>query len=736
MNKIFIPKTGNSTIVMAFVPTGSYYEQEKYKGISHFVEHMCLSGDSLIDTPKGRKYIKNLTLGDEIYSVHVDNNYDKHYQYKTLEVSKVIKTIQNWSENRYVLYLEHNKKIKVTGNHPLAKVNSNGILEWTEAKDLLVGDILFQRKDVASKLIINKKSEPYLYKIGYIYGYCIGDGCFIKNTIKIVSKDLDGLRRIKEYIKILYNIDIFIARRSNGKKFYNYLTIPVEVTSSLKQINYMYDKAEVSTLSWHKGFVSGFFDAEGHCGYQNNNWFISFCNTNEKVVKYLEKILISFEFKVRTKCTTYSINKFRFDVQLLTEETFEFFHYFRPAIKRKYPELSILANGIKIKKIKTIFPSKFSKSKLFKNYNLTVEPNNNYFVSGVLVHNCFKGTKNRTGQQISSSIDNVGGNLNAFTDSEITAYHATVGNKYKDLAIDVITDLISNPLFPEKELIKERQVIIQEMKMYEDDPKSYVWKIFNQLIHTKESGFYTDIIGTKQSLARIDKEIMTEYYNNKYNRRKTLLVIGDVKECDRIYDRVDCQYKRDSFNYYQGTECLVERKNITQANVVIGGKQHEHSYSNCYSQLCCTVLEALYNDMSGRLFSRVREQNNLVYRIRFGTDVYRNGDCTWAVSLGLDKNKIKKAHNMIIEELKRPVTKQEQSYLLTKLIGEAQMNLDSKSEIAHSVAYDIIRDIDYKDNLNLNCLEKKYKLIIKDLNYIITQMNFDYHTIAGVIPEE
>jgi len=91
-------------------------------------------------------------------------------------------------------------------------------------------------------------------------------------------------------------------------------------------------------------------------------------------------------------------------------------------------------------------------------------------ISHFVEHMLFKGTKKRTPKEIALDIEKYGGDLNAFTDWEITAYWASMANKYKNQSLDVLKDMIKNPIFPNKEIKKERQVILQELKMYGDSP--------------------------------------------------------------------------------------------------------------------------------------------------------------------------------------------------------------------------------------------------------------------------
>ena len=127
-------------------------------------------------------------------------------------------------------------------------------------------------------------------------------------------------------------------------------------------------------------------------------------------------------------------------------------------------------------------------------------------ISHFVEHMMFKGTHNRSRTDIQNAIEGVGGDLNAFTDTEITCYWAKVANKYKEISIEVITDLALNPTFPKKEIDKEREVIIQELKMYKDSTSASVNDLYNEIYYPKEHGLHTSIIGIEESLYRINRQ--------------------------------------------------------------------------------------------------------------------------------------------------------------------------------------------------------------------------------------
>jgi len=355
-------------------------------------------------------------------------------------------------------------------------------------------------------------------------------------------------------------------------------------------------------------------------------------------------------------------------------------------------------------------------------------------ISHFVEHLVFKGNPKRNQKQISGAIDNVGGDLNAFTDWEITAYWAKVGNSYKDLALEVITDLATKPLFPAKEIDKEREVIIQELKMYEDDAKSYVYEVFNKQLYAKQSGFYLPIVGTKETLYNTKRDTLIKYHKDHYIN-PTLIIVGDIKDKEEI----ECSYK----GTYIPSELannpqdkLVERDNLTQANIIIGNSVRisQDNMNKTEQLFCLLLLQAVYGDMSGRLFDTIREKNNLVYRVHFDYELYSNGTIQWDVSAGLDKDKINKARELVVKELRRPISDKDIEMALTKAIGIQEMKIDSITNLGYITAYSLIRGLDYKEFTDN--YKKNIKWATGLVNDFIKEMRFNNNILVGIVPSK
>ena len=146
-------------------------------------------------------------------------------------------------------------------------------------------------------------------------------------------------------------------------------------------------------------------------------------------------------------------------------------------------------------------------------------------VSHFIEHMLFKGTRNRTSKQIASEIDNLGGQINAFTSKECTCYYVKLLDSHIDIGIDVLSDMILNSKFNEDDLDKERSVIIEELKMYEDSPEDLAYDLLTENIY-KNDPLGMNIIGTEESLNRLNREKLLDYFNKYYVPNNSVIAIS------------------------------------------------------------------------------------------------------------------------------------------------------------------------------------------------------------------
>src|SRR5579864_2987802 len=149
-------------------------------------------------------------------------------------------------------------------------------------------------------------------------------------------------------------------------------------------------------------------------------------------------------------------------------------------------------------------------------------------------HMVFKGTKNRSAEQIARSVDSIGGGLDAFTSKELVSYNVKVLDEHLPEAFDVVADLVRNPLFAVEDIEKEKGVILEELKMEVDNPEYLIHEIFSSRFW-KGHALGRSILGTKQTIRSFDRDMIDKYYKYFYSPKNILVTAaGNLKHRDMV----------------------------------------------------------------------------------------------------------------------------------------------------------------------------------------------------------
>lgn len=193
----------------------------------------------------------------------------------------------------------------------------------------------------------------------------------------------------------------------------------------------------------------------------------------------------------------------------------------------------VLDNGLTVI-VKEFHPASVLNLSVWVKAGSVNENDKNAGISHYIEHMLFKGTKKRQVGEIAKEIHAVGGYLNAFTHFECTCYWIVLPSRFLDIALDVQSDAILNPVFEKKELLKERKVILEELKMYEDRPESLCFEKLMGLAYTLHN-YHRPIIGYEKSINDIKRDDMVGYYNAYYQPANMVVtLVGDVKTNDAI----------------------------------------------------------------------------------------------------------------------------------------------------------------------------------------------------------
>ncbi len=284
-------------------------------------------------------------------------------------------------------------------------------------------------------------------------------------------------------------------------------------------------------------------------------------------------------------------------------------------------------------------------------------------ISHYLEHILFKGTKKYSCRKLKESIEGIGGALNGFTSEELTCYLVKLPRQYLGLGIDVLSDMVINPLLPRLEVEKERTVILEELKMYKDLPQSYVYDLLDELLWPGQI-LGMNIIGSEESLSALKKEDLRSYQAGYYTASNIVVSAAGSLNHGNVVKKVKgifSHLKEKDANTFVAAEEIQSRpqlkllhKQTEQTHIAMGFHSFKRDHPLKYSQWLLHVI--LGANMSSRLFNEVREKKGLAYEI--GTQVKRFEDTgAFVVHAGIDNRKVSQALSVILKELEKIKTR-------------------------------------------------------------------------------
>lgn len=285
------------------------------------------------------------------------------------------------------------------------------------------------------------------------------------------------------------------------------------------------------------------------------------------------------------------------------------------------------------------------------------ETRRNNGISHFLEHMAFKGTKKRpSALDISNLIDGIGGEFNAFTGKETTGYYIKSAVNHAELCLDVLSDMLQNSLLDEKEIEKEKGVILEEINLYEDTPVRKIGDVFERLVYG-DTPMGWDIAGEKEVIRSVKRKDFTSYMDNLYSADNITVVLAGGIVSKKAFELVQKYFgkmrKFDTLRYNKVVEnqkepaLLIRQKKTEQVHIALGVRTVPIGHRDRYA---LSVLSAILGGgMSSRLFHEVREKRGLAYYVRSSSDHYQ--DCGNLVSTaGVDPKRVEEAISVILDE--------------------------------------------------------------------------------------
>lgn len=329
-------------------------------------------------------------------------------------------------------------------------------------------------------------------------------------------------------------------------------------------------------------------------------------------------------------------------------------------------------------------------------------------VSHFLEHMFFKGGKKFTNtKEVSVAIDGVGGSFNAFTGKEYAGYYVKVAKEHMELGFDVLSDMLLHATFPQEEIEKERGVIIEEERMYQDTPMYRAGWDFEQLIYGQQPLGW-DTIGTEEVIRSVNQADFQKHKDLLYTPDNTVITVaGGANEAEvtalaeQYFGALGGSKGRtfDPFSGYGSQKVFVRNKKTEQSHLVLGVPGLHHEHPDHFAQRLLRVI--LGGSMSSRMFLNIREAMGMCYYISTDTDAYLDAGAL-TTRAGVDQNRLEEAIKAIFHEYmvcaKDGITDEELHRSKEYMKGTIKLSLEDSEERAHyygkqALLYPHVREI-------------------------------------------
>ena len=307
-------------------------------------------------------------------------------------------------------------------------------------------------------------------------------------------------------------------------------------------------------------------------------------------------------------------------------------------------------------------------------------------VSHFIEHMLFKGTKNRSAKDLARDVDKIGGEINAFTNKESTCYYVHLLDEHINTGIDVLSDMILNSSFNDSDINKERFVILEELKMYEDSLDDLSYDLLVENVYPND-GLGRNILGNRNTIKNLKRQDILNHYNKYYVPNNAVIsicgnfkfeeIIKVIEEKFKTWEEKDVNIEVKEAKYHP---CFIRKnKDSEQVNIAINLKAiPEECEKEAYA--LAVVNNIFGGSTSSRLFQNIREDKGLVYSIYSSQTLYRKcGEL--GIFASTSEEYLKEVYDLVVEEIKNIrknyVTEEELKESKEQLKGNYILSLES-----------------------------------------------------------
>src|SRR6202171_1098830 len=343
-------------------------------------------------------------------------------------------------------------------------------------------------------------------------------------------------------------------------------------------------------------------------------------------------------------------------------------------------------------------------------------------ISHFIEHMVFKGTETRSAEAIARQVDSIGGNMDAFTAKECICFNVKVLDEHVPIALDILSDLVLHPVFDAQDIARERGVILEEIKMDEDNPDYLVNEIFTQNFW-KDHPLGKPILGTKETVKRFERQAVLDAYAPRFAPGNIIVSAAGNLDHDRFVELVTKHFehmKPLKNGFHSSAPKVVSRiilrnkKALEQVQLCIGVPSNPIAHEKRHAGYILNTL--LGGGMSSRLFQNIRERQGLAYSIYSDLNPYRDTGCL-AVYAGTSRESAVKVVHSVVSEFRKltpePVPAEEFSRSKEQLKGSLMLSLESSTARMSNLArqemyFDRFYDLD-------ELIEKIEAVTVEDL---------------------
>ncbi|MGE4585929.1 MAG: M16 family metallopeptidase [Mangrovibacterium sp.] len=280
-------------------------------------------------------------------------------------------------------------------------------------------------------------------------------------------------------------------------------------------------------------------------------------------------------------------------------------------------------------------------------------------IAHFIEHTIFKGTKKRKAFHIISRIEDAGGELNAYTGKEETAVYATFLNEYYDRSMELVSDIITSSTFPEKELEREKEVVIEEINSYQDSPQELIFDDFDELLFDGHP-IARNILGTPELIRSFSRENITRFIRNNYHTTEMVLSsVGNISfakfrtMAEKYFGQIPQRQRIRPRTAFSGYASGIKKisKDTFQSHCILGNIAYDARSSK---RMGMVLLNNMLggNAMNSRLNLSLRERNGLAYNVESNYTSYSDTGA-FSVYFGTDRGNLEKALRLVKKEFAR-----------------------------------------------------------------------------------